>query len=127
MREIENYICQREAILKLAKFQGVIKSVGPLFAENWQDTMKASIEEIEQAINTIGKPSPWGPEIKASDDFLEPLFKNFYNKLKLPEQFFKKDYHQLVQFLKKDSISKEVTEKLDAIVNVANRANSSKN
>ena len=125
MREIENYICQREAILKLAKFQGV-KSVGPLFAENWQDTMKASIEEIEQAINTIGKPSPWGPEIKASDDFLEPLFKNFYNKLKLPEQFFKKDYHQLVQFLKKDSISEEVVEKLDAIVNVADRANSSK-
>lgn len=125
MREIENYICQRDAILKLAKFQGV-KSVGPLFAENWQDTMKASIEEIEQAINTIGKPSPWGPEIKASDDFLEPLFKNFYNKLELPVQFFKKNYYQLVQFLNKENLNEEIIEKLDEIVNVANRANSSK-
>ena len=122
MRELENYICKRDALLKLAKNQGK-KFEGPLFAEKWLEVMNESIEELEQASKIYNKPSPWGADIKSSDDFLEPLFNNFYNKLNLPVQFFKKNYHQLVQFLDKDEIDKEIVEKLDAIVDVANRAN----
>ena len=122
MREIENYICKRDALLKLAKNQGM-KLKGSPFAEEWIKTMNKSIDELELAIATFGKPSPWGVDIKSSDDFLEPLFNNFYNKLNLPVQFFKKNYHQLVQFLDKEEIDSEVIEKLDAIVDVANRAN----
>ena len=121
MREIENYICKRDALLKLAKTQGV-KLAGSLFAEKLPEIMNESIEEVEQAIKTIGKPSPWGTEIKSSDEFLEPLFNNFYKKLNLPVQFFKKNYHQLVQFLDKDEIDKEIIEKLNAIVKVVNCA-----
>lgn len=111
MRELENYICKRDALLKLAKSQG----------DKWLEVMNKSIEEVEQAFDTIGRPSPWGADIKSSNDFLEPLFNNFYNKLNLPVQFFKQNYHQLVQFLDKDDIDKEIIEKLDAIVDVANR------
>ena len=121
MRELENYIYKRETLLKFAESQSV-ELEGSLFAEKWVKVMNNSIEEVEQAIKTIRKPSPWGADIKSSDDFLEPLFDNFYNKLNLPVQFFKKNYHQLVQFLDKDEIDKEVIEKLDAIVDVANRA-----
>ena len=121
MRELENYIYRRETLLKFAESQSV-ELEGSLFAEKWVKVMNNSIEEVEQAIKTIRKPSPWGADIKSSDDFLEPLFDNFYNKLNLPVQFFKKNYHQLVRFLNKDEIDKEVIEKLDAIVDVANRA-----
>lgn len=121
MRELENYIYKRETLLKFAKYQGV-KLTGPLFAEKWVKVMNSSIEEVEHASNTVGRPSPWGPDIKSSNKFLKPLFNNFYKKLDLPAHFFKKDYHQLVQFLDKDEIDKEVIEKLDAIVDVANRA-----
>lgn len=120
MRELENYICKRDALLKLAKSQGD-KFAGHLFADKWLEVMNKSIEEVEQAIDTIGRPSPWGADIKSSNEFLEPLFNNFYNKLNLPVQFFKQNYHQLVQFLDKDDIDKEIIEKLDAIVDVANR------
>lgn len=121
MRELENYICKRDALLKLAKTQGV-EFEGPLFAEKWLEVMNKSIEELEQASKIYNKPSPWGTDVKSSDEFLKPLFNNFYKKLNLPVHFFKKNYHQLVQFLDKDEIDKEVIEKLDAIVDVANRA-----
>ncbi len=121
MRELENYICKRDALLKLAKTQGV-EFAGRQSAGKWLEVMNKSIEEVELAIGTIGDHSPWGTDIKSSDDFLKPLFNNFYKKLNLPVQFFKKNYHQLVQFLDKDEIDKEIIEKLDAIVDVANRA-----
>ena len=120
-RELANYIYKRETLLEFAKYQGV-ELEGFQFAEKWIKVMTNSIEAVEHASNTIGKPSPWGPDIKSSNEFLEPLFNNFYNKLNLPVQFFKKNYHQLVQFLDKDEIDKEIVEKLDAIVDVANRA-----
>jgi hypothetical protein len=82
----------------------------------------SSIDEIEGALETLGEPSPWGPEIKASGAFLDRVFKRFYEKLQLPNLMTKTDYHRLVAYLPREAIDGEIAEKLTAIVEVAQRA-----
>jgi len=84
--------------------------------------MEESIAEIEQAMEILGDPSPWGPDIKASDAFLDRLFKRFYEKRRLPNLMTKTDYHRLAGYLSPEDIDAEITEKLDAIMAVAKRA-----
>ena len=40
-------------------------------------TMEKAIDEIENARATLGESSPWSPDTKVSDDFLDPLFNPF--------------------------------------------------
>jgi hypothetical protein len=84
--------------------------------------MREAIAEVTEALRTLDKADPWSPDIKASDDFLEPLFKKFFGKLKLPLQLRKSEYHILAGLMPKDRLDPEITEKLDAIVNVAKQA-----
>ena len=84
--------------------------------------MKASIAEVTSALGTLGKPGPWTDDIKATDDFLEPLFKTFSAKLGVPLVLRKNEYYKLAKFVAKDCIDTEIKEKLDAIVSVAAKA-----
>lgn len=59
---------------------------------------------------------------KASDEFLDPVFRNFFEQLGLPNLMKKTDYHTLVPLVPRELIDPEVIEKLDAIVAVAERA-----
>jgi len=120
-REIENYLCQREVLLAFAAAEGH-RHAGELFATAWRAHMEESITEIEQALSTLGEPSPWGPEIKASDIFLDRVFKRFYEKLELPNLMTKTDYHRLAGFVAPEDIDAEIGEKLDALVAVSERA-----
>jgi energy-coupling factor transporter ATP-binding protein EcfA2 len=99
-RELENYLCQKETLLQFAEQEG-IKQHGPLFGPSWKRAMEESIEEIEKALITLNKPSPWSPEIKASDDFLDSLFKKFYEKVGLPNLMSKSDYYTLAPYVPK--------------------------
>ena len=82
-REIENYLCSREVLLDFAHSEGV-RHGGALFAPIWQSHMEECIGEIEGALDTLGRPSPWGPDIKATDDFLDRLFTRFYEQSNSP-------------------------------------------
>ena len=84
--------------------------------------MEECIDEIERALDTLGRPSPWGPDIKAKDDFLDRLFTRFYEKSDSPALIRKTDYHRLAEFLNAEGIDPEITEKLDAIVDAAQQA-----
>jgi hypothetical protein len=84
--------------------------------------MRDAITEVTEALRTLDKPDPWSPDIKASDEFLDPLFKKFYEKLKLPLQLRKSEYHILASLMPKDKLDPEIKEKLDAIVKVAKQA-----
>lgn len=121
-REIENYLCQRQVLLRYAKAEGE-KHAGALFAQRWEANMEQSIAEIEKALETLGEPSPWGPDIKASDAFLDRVFKRFYEKLELPNLMVKTDYHQLARHLDPAEIHPDIVAKLDTIVTVASRIN----
>ena len=120
-REIENYLCQRTTLLAWAEAQGR-EQVGSLYAVSWREAMERAIDEIGAALSALGKADPWSIDIKASDDFLDPLFRKFFEALKLPNLMRKTDYHTLAPFVSADEIDDEVREKLDAIVDVASRA-----
>jgi hypothetical protein len=120
-REIENYLSQRETLLAYARALST-QLQGPIFSAAWAEAMREAIAEIEAALAALGKPSPWGPEIKVSDDFFDPLFKKFFENLKLPNLMRKTDYHTLAPFVDVSSIDDEVKTKLDQIARTAERA-----
>lgn len=121
-REIENYLCTRETLKAWAERHGEEQGGGPLFAANWVATMEASIGAIEKAMETLGKGSPWAPDTKVSDDFLGPLFADFFKRLSLPNTMNKSDYHVLARFVPKAQLDPEVRSVLDSIAEVADRA-----
>lgn len=120
-RELENYLCQRETLLAWAEAQGR-GQVGELFATAWRQEMENAIDEIATALAALGKPDPWSPDLKASDEFLDPLFRNFFQRLGLPNLMRKTDYHTLAGYVPAAALDDEVREKLDAIAAVAGRA-----
>ena len=125
--EIENYIVStKEVLIDWARSEAEEQAVGPLFAGNkvsiWLPIMQDTITEIEDALGTLGKGSPWSPDTKVSTDFLDPLFTSFFNKLELPNLMQKTNYHALVGYVPVDQIDPEVTEVLDGILEVAEKA-----
>jgi len=119
-REIENYLCQRETLLAWAQAQGEAQA-GELFASPWTDAMATAIEEVSAALATLGRPDPWGADVKASDDFLQPLFQKFYDKLRLPNVMRKTGYHALAPYVAAQAIDPEVNEVLDEVDRVSRR------
>jgi energy-coupling factor transporter ATP-binding protein EcfA2 len=125
-REIENYFCTSEALEAFAVQEVSPESAGPLFCVAERDhrliAMRESIQEIETALRTLGKGSPWDPNTKVSDDFLTPLFENYFKKLNLPNLMDKKNFYELAHFMPRTNLDPEIKEKLDDIVRVANSA-----
>jgi ABC-type molybdenum transport system ATPase subunit/photorepair protein PhrA len=112
-REIESYLCFPETLLDWAQAQG-----GPV----WRERVQESIARIEGAMETLRKGSPWSPDTKVSDDFLDPLFVAFYSSLGLPNLMRKTDYHILARHVPRELIDPEVGEILDRIFAVSQRA-----
>jgi hypothetical protein len=73
-------------------------------------------------MQTLRKGSPWSPDTKVSDDFLDPLFAAFYSSLDLPNLMRKTDYHSLARHVPRELIDLEVGEVLDRILEVSRRA-----
>lgn len=119
-RELENYLCQRQTLLEFVASQG--RQEGSLFAKSWRDVMGDCIDAIENALTDLGRPSAWGPDIKASDEFLDPLFKRFYKELGLPNLMRKTDYHMLAPFVPESALDEEIREVLDLVVATAKEA-----
>ncbi len=123
-REIENYICTRDVLLRFAEHHKAHE--GPLFEHAVRprriDAMQESITEIETALTSLGRPSPWSADIKATDEFLDPLFANYSKRLGVPLCMRKNMYFGLASLMKPNEVDSEVREKLDAIVGLAARA-----
>ena len=125
-REIENYFCSRATLEAYAAASAGEDASGPLFtaaeAGRRLDAMRDAIDEIESALETLGKGSPWSADIKASDDFLTPLFETYFGKLGLPNLMAKRNFYELAEHVPEDEIDPEIRDKLDAIASVAERA-----
>ncbi len=123
-REIENYFCKREVLLQFAEKTASVD--GPLFELALKPkrvrVMDEEINKLAKALELFGKQSPWSNDIKATDDFLDPLFTNYSRELGVPLVLRKSGYSSLVDFLSKEEIDKEIVEKLDEVVKVAKRA-----
>jgi len=122
-REIENYLCMEEVLLAYADAdQPPDDLFGLAERQRREQAMREAIAEVSTALKTLGRPDPWSPDIKASDDFLDPLFKKYFEKLGLPNLLRKTDYHILARLVPREKIDPEVVEKLDAIATVAQKA-----
>jgi predicted ATPase len=125
-REIENYFCTQDALEAYAVQKVSLEPAGPLFCAAEKDhrlkAMRESIQEIDTALRTLGKGSPWDANTKVSDDFLTPLFENYFKKLNLPNLMDKKNFYELAHFMPGSKLDPEVKEKLDEIVWVAGSA-----
>jgi hypothetical protein len=121
-RELENYLCSEAVLLAYVRSS----DMGDLFtsaeAERRAEVMRTCMEDMTDALKKLKGVSPWSPDIKASDDFLDPLFKAYFEKLGVPNQMRKTNYHVLARFVRRGDLDPEVVEKLDAIVGVAKRA-----
>ena len=122
-REIENYIVSsKQVLIDWLHAKAEERTKDPLFLMNWVSTMEKKIEEIEKARETLGQESPWSPDVKVTDDFLDRLFETVFDELKIPNLMQKTNYHTLVQYLPAKQIDPEVTEVLDNILEVARKA-----
>lgn len=119
-REIENYISQPSTLLRWAEEEGARRTGGPLFAVPWRVAMEEAIAEIETALQTLGRLDR--ADIKASDDYLDPIFVAFFRRLGLPNLLRKTDYHQLAQHVAPTDLDSEVVAVLDQIVSIAGAA-----
>ncbi len=117
-RELESYICQRATLVRYAESAGGVDS-GALFGGLWRETMERCIEDLERALRDLGKPSPWGPDLKVSEEFLDPLFRRFYRELHLPNPMDKSSFYALARYVAPDDIDADVCQMLDAIVEVS--------
>lgn len=129
-REIENYLCTRETLEAYAQQGAGVNTAGPLFtaaeAERRLAAMRESIDDLENALRTLGKGSPWDPATKVSDDFLVPLFQNYFKKLGLPNLMAKRNFYELAEFVPAAQLDPEIRGKLDAIAAASSAAEETK-
>ena len=125
-REIENYLCNRTAILFYVA-EGLDREdlFGPPEISKRQSKMEKEIEKLEEASKARRKPSPFSDDflnnVKASDDFLVPLFMNFVESMGWPESMvlWKSNFYKLVKYIPLEEIDKKVIEVLDTIAEIA--------
>jgi hypothetical protein len=125
-REIENYICQPETLESFAAEYGRETAGGPLFEES---ASERAVESMRQAVRDRVPPAAlrdpddrWWRDVKASEELLDIVFRDFFRALKRRPEFGKADYHRLVAHIRAAAIAPEVVEVLDAIADTAARA-----
>ena len=111
-REIENYLCNRDLLLRWVEAQF------PLFLQS----MKDAVSEVENARRILGQTSPWDGGTKVSEDFLAPVFRTFYDKTGMSSAVAKSDFHFLVGYIDAAEIDPEVVSVLNLIVDMASQA-----
>lgn len=125
-REIENYLCRRSVLEAYATASAKSDILAPLSVETEVNrrarAMDEAIGDTESALTALGKDSPWGPDLKVSDEFLTPLFRTYHRKLGLPNLVAKTNFHVLAEHVARADIAPEVGVKLDAIAQVAQAA-----
>jgi len=122
-REIENYLvtpASLRAFVQLGLREDDL--IEKAERETRLQTLEICLTELVNALKLTTEHDPWGPDIKVTDEFLDRLFKLYYERLGTPQQIFKRDYHGLADAIPVEEIAPEVTAVLDAIFEVANRA-----
>ncbi len=126
-REIENYFTMEEVLIAYTQTGIANDLFGFRERERRETVMRESIRQLEDALSKLRKPSPWSSDIKATDEFLDPLFDEYFTKLGLPNLLRKSDYYSLAELVPTDKIHPDIREKLDAIVKMASMAKTREN
>lgn len=122
-REIENYLVTPDSLAAFVVAdlrQDDLLDLGE--RERRVECLTICIDELVTALKVARRPDPWGPDIKVTDEFLDPLFENYFQRLGTPQQIYKRDYHGLADVLPLHQIDAEVNRQLDALVAAASLA-----
>ncbi len=125
-REIENYLCFPEVLEEYAAAKGEAQAAGPLFVPQERSSLVDLMWEcirgriVRDALEN--RQDRWWRNVKASDDFLDPVFEKFFERQQLPNLMRKTDYHQLARLVPRDLLDDEVSDKLDLLLEVARKA-----
>lgn len=122
-REIENYLVTPDSLkafvqLGLRSDDLIEQAEGA----NRLVVLNTCVEEIVNALKLTNKPDPWGADIKVTDEFLDPLFKLYFERLGIPQQTFKRDYHGLADVVAVARLPEEVIGVLDDLFSIASKA-----
>ena len=125
-REIENYLCTKSTLEAYACASAQAAEPMALFAPQEAKRrlakMREAISEVETALKTLGRGSPWEADLKVSDEFLTPLFEAFFRKISTPNLMAKKNFYELAGFVPEDELDPEIQDKLDEVASVAESA-----
>jgi len=115
-REIENYLVTRDSLLAyIISDLSVDDLIDFAQVQSRQKLLGECMEELEKSLKTARRPNPWGADVKVTDEFLDPLFANYYERLAIPQQTFKRDYHGLAETIPLEQLDPEIREVLDDI------------
>ena len=112
-RELENYFARPALLLQHAK---LLQNKHPKFTQKQlETTMQLAIQKYTIPAYLEDLNDDWWNNAKISDEWLDKIFPEFYKQLNIPQDFYKRDYYQLVSLLDKNNIHDEISEKLDAV------------
>lgn len=120
-REIENYFCTDDVLLAYAKHDLPDDLFGAAESDNRVECMREAIQEVTKLLE-IDEKYPWSPDVKATDEVLDRVFRIYFKKLNLPLQLRKTAYHELAGLMPAQHLDREIIDKLDRIVQVAKSA-----
>jgi len=125
-REIENYLCDPRALYSFAMELGKDFAGGPLFEASWAEraaeAMRKAVEDRVPRAALRDPADPWWRTVKASDEFLDLVFPQFFKSMGMRAALRKAEYFRLVKHLPDEAISDEVREVLEGIADTAARA-----
>ncbi|MBI4568937.1 MAG: AAA family ATPase [Planctomycetes bacterium] len=121
-REIENYFCFPSVLLAYARYDVKRDLFSDAQARKREAIMQELISDRIPPAALRDLDDRWWANTKITDDFLDPLFEDYFKRLGLENLMRKSGYHRLLEFVAPGDLNEEVREKLDAIAAVAKRA-----
>ena len=122
-REIENYLVTPESLRAfVARDLKTDDLIDDAERAVRVEVLQACVEELVAALRVARRDDPWGHDIKVTDEFLDPLFENYFQRLGTPQQIFKRDYHGLADGIPLEQLDPEISRHLDALVAAVGQA-----
>lgn len=120
-REIENYLCQREVLLRYAEGLEPGDLVELALRSSRREAMEFAITRVVAALEELGH-DPWNSNFKVSDEFLPAIFRRFFEKLNSDDRLNKSDYHVLIDHVLPHEVDAEIVEALDLVFDQSKKA-----
>ncbi|MBN3034812.1 MAG: AAA family ATPase [Bacteroidales bacterium] len=111
-REIENYFCTPVVFIRWAESR-----TGSLFTQNYPVIMKEVIHDVFPKLYLENPDDQWWKHEKMSE-WADRIFEEFSRRTGQPSDMRKGNFHELIAFLEPDEVTPEITEKLDALLEV---------
>ncbi len=115
-RELENYFAKPNILIRYAQMLRFKHTT--LTTDVLKETMQQTIQNYTIPAVLKDLNNEWWNKTKLSDDWLDTIFTEFYTRLNIPKNFYKRDYYQLINLLQPKEIDSEISEKLNEIYNI---------